>query len=192
MSGESTLDLGTMTIVRRLCDAGAWATPPLCPTILFGRIAGVRKKGEPRGSQDPAATMDRSGNERPLGRGVEQVRGRDHRNTGCVEARSETPLNLAAREPHQFLAGARIAEPRRQEPDDAEVSRRNWEEPTDASADAWSTARTRLSDTHRQIAEALENEHEPLDRLKYLLPHDCYHFGQIMYVRALQGLPSID
>jgi len=77
-------------------------------------------------------------------------------------------------------------------PDDAEVSRRNWEEPTDASADAWSTARTRLSDTHRQIAEALENEHEPLDRLKYLLPHDCYHFGQIMYVRALQGLPSID
>jgi len=31
----------------------------------------------------------------------------------------------------------------------------------------------------------------PVEKLRYLLPHDAYHLGQVMYVRALQGLPAI-
>jgi hypothetical protein len=28
--------------------------------------------------------------------------------------------------------------------------------------------------------------------LRYLLMHDCYHVGQIMYIRSLQGLPPLE
>jgi uncharacterized damage-inducible protein DinB len=76
-------------------------------------------------------------------------------------------------------------------PDDEEIARRNWEAPSMVTSAAWGAARRRLEETHRQIREAIANEGNPLDRLRFVLPHDCYHFGQIMYVRALQGLAAV-
>lgn len=81
---------------------------------------------------------------------------------------------------------------RGEKPDDAEVTRRNWEEPSDPTPPAWVTAVRWLSESHRQIAHAMADERNSLERLRFLLPHDCYHFGQIMYVRALQGLAPIE
>ena len=77
-------------------------------------------------------------------------------------------------------------------PDETEIARRNWEEAADSSVAAWSASVRRLDETYQHIAKAIADERNSLDRLQYLLPHDCYHFGQIMYVRALQGLASID
>lgn len=31
-----------------------------------------------------------------------------------------------------------------------------------------------------------------LERLVYHLPHESYHMGQIMYLRAMQGLPPLE
>lgn len=78
-----------------------------------------------------------------------------------------------------------------QKPTEEEIGLRNWEEPTSISKEAWSRDRKRLEETHGQIREAIANERNPLDRLRFILPHDCYHFGQIMYVRALQGLEPV-
>src|SRR5262249_42751421 len=56
--------------------------------------------------------------------------------------------------------------------------------PTDAE---WHRALERLHASHLAMAAALAQPTAPLDRLRYHLGHDCYHLGQIMYVRALQG-----
>ena len=77
-------------------------------------------------------------------------------------------------------------------PTEQEQARLNFPEITDASAAAWAAVRDRFYDTQAGIAAALRDPAEPNDRLTYLLPHDCYHFGQIAYVRAMQGLPPID
>jgi hypothetical protein len=42
------------------------------------------------------------------------------------------------------------------------------------------------------VAAALRDEKMPIDRLRYVLPHDCYHFGQINLLRAMLGLPPIE
>ncbi len=77
-------------------------------------------------------------------------------------------------------------------PSDAERDRRNFEEPPAATAAAWDAARKRLADTHKRVRDAIANPAVPLDRLRYHLAHDAYHLGQIMYLRALQGLPPIE
>jgi len=77
-------------------------------------------------------------------------------------------------------------------PDESEINRRNWEEPNSPTDGAWSATLARFAETHRQIAEAIANEKNSIERLCYLMPHDSYHVGQAMYVRALQGLPPIE
>jgi hypothetical protein len=62
----------------------------------------------------------------------------------------------------------------------------------DTSEGAWRASVARFERSHRQIAEAIADERNPLDRVKYLLPHDCYHNGQINYLRALRGLGPIE
>ena len=61
-----------------------------------------------------------------------------------------------------------------------------------ATEKAWSATLARWEKTQRDIAQAIDDPAKPLDRLQYLLPHDCYHVGQIMYLRALQSLPPIE
>ena len=73
-----------------------------------------------------------------------------------------------------------------------EVKRRNFPAPEAVTAAAWQQARDRLADSHRRIAASLADPSFPFDRLQHHPYHDAYHLGQIMYLRALQGLPPIE
>jgi hypothetical protein len=72
-----------------------------------------------------------------------------------------------------------------------EILRQQWavpDQPTDA---AWSDARKNLEASHTAIAAAMKEE-ASVDRIAPILGHDAYHLGQVMYLRALQGLKPID
>jgi uncharacterized damage-inducible protein DinB len=56
----------------------------------------------------------------------------------------------------------------------------------------WAGVLRRLEDSHRRVGAAMANPDHSLERIQYLVPHDAYHAGQIMYLRALQGLPPIE
>jgi hypothetical protein len=89
----------------------------------------------------------------------------------------ESELGLLAGKPRprpERIAAEQFAEP---------------SEPTDA---AWAATRERLADSQRRLSEAFRDPSSDLKRASYLLPHDCYHFGQVCYIRALQGLPPIE
>ncbi len=77
-------------------------------------------------------------------------------------------------------------------PSDEEIARLNFAEPPQVSEAAWQAARRRLQQSQDAVASALSNPNNAMDRLRFLLPHDCYHFGQIMLLRSLQGLPPIE
>lgn len=72
-----------------------------------------------------------------------------------------------------------------------EIERRNFEMPVETSESAWQATRGRLAATHRQIRAAIADERNDLARLQYPLAHDSYHVGQIMTLRAFQGLPPV-
>lgn len=72
-----------------------------------------------------------------------------------------------------------------------EVDRRNWEEPTEVGAANWTAAIERFNASHAAIAAYIE-EGSDLEGPMYVLTHDCYHVGQIMQLRAMQGLKSIE
>ena len=76
-------------------------------------------------------------------------------------------------------------------PTDEVVAKSNWESPAEPTDAAWREALARLERSHQGIRKALGDEKVPVEKLRYLLPHDAYHLGQVMYVRALQGLPAI-
>jgi len=76
-------------------------------------------------------------------------------------------------------------------PTDEVVAKSNWESPAEPTDAAWREALARLERSHQAICKALGDEKVPVEKLRYLLPHDAYHLGQVMYVRALQGLPAI-
>lgn len=77
-------------------------------------------------------------------------------------------------------------------PTEEEIRRGNFADPTEVSDAAWRAARDRFADSHRRIAAAIADEKNPLDRPLHHVPHDAYHVGQIMLLRALQGLPPIE
>lgn len=78
-------------------------------------------------------------------------------------------------------------------PDEAEINRRNWEEPAEIGDDAWQSARRRFADSHQQIADAIGAAGEKeLEQLAPYIAHDSYHVGQIMTLRGLQDLPPLD
>lgn len=68
----------------------------------------------------------------------------------------------------------------------------NFPELTDPSEEAWRRDRERFADTQRRMLEAMRTTGPEGDTLIYFLPHDCYHFGQIMLIRGLLGLPVIE
>ncbi|MFG0243417.1 MAG: DinB family protein [Phycisphaerales bacterium JB054] len=76
--------------------------------------------------------------------------------------------------------------------DDPELHRRNWPQINDHSDDAWATARARFEATQSRVAAALRNPDPRYDVLTNILPHDCYHFGQINALRAALGLDPIE
>lgn len=72
-----------------------------------------------------------------------------------------------------------------------EVGARNFEAPTDTGEAAWHATRARLKETHDALRGAIESG-QPLERLQYHLPHDTYHLGQIMTLRAMQGFAPVE
>ena len=67
---------------------------------------------------------------------------------------------------------------------DDEVARRNFPSPAEVSAAAWEKTVARLHQSQERVGAALANPKHSLERLQYLLPHDCYHFGQINLLRG--------
>ena len=68
----------------------------------------------------------------------------------------------------------------------------NFPEVGDRSPEAWQAARKRLEVTQQGIAAAFADPSRRVAELFYFLPHDCYHFGQVNALRAMQGLPPIE
>jgi len=77
-------------------------------------------------------------------------------------------------------------------PSDEEVARQNFPEPKDASDKAWRDAVQRFSRSQEAVGKALADAGVSIERLAYMLPHDCYHMGQINYIRAMQGIKTIE
>ncbi|MCC6428782.1 MAG: DinB family protein [Phycisphaerales bacterium] len=77
-------------------------------------------------------------------------------------------------------------------PTDAEIARDNFPEITNPSEASWAATRRVFEDTQKQIAEILKKPDPACEPLMQFLPHDCYHFGQINYLRAMQGLKPIE
>lgn len=76
-----------------------------------------------------------------------------------------------------------------------DLERLNFPFVTDISADAWRQALERFEASQRSIASALKDpkvSDEHFAAIAHFLPHDCYHFGQINYLRAMLGLKPIE
>jgi len=78
------------------------------------------------------------------------------------------------------------------DPSSEDVKRKNFPDVAAATQKAWDECVKQLVSTQQKVAAALIDEKQNLEKLTHLLPHDCYHFGQIGYVRALLGLPPIE
>lgn len=79
-----------------------------------------------------------------------------------------------------------------QKPTQDEIAAGNFPPLTDTSEAAWAAAKQRFTDTQKKVAAALADEKTDISVIRYFLPHDCYHFGQINYLRAMQGLKPIE
>ncbi|MBX3379389.1 MAG: DinB family protein [Phycisphaeraceae bacterium] len=76
-----------------------------------------------------------------------------------------------------------------------ELETQNFPVITDTSEGAWAAARARFIESQKRIGAALtdsKTSDEQFEAIAHFLPHDCYHFGQINYLRAMQGLPPIE
>lgn len=77
-------------------------------------------------------------------------------------------------------------------PGDEEIARRNFPEPAAVTDEAYASLLTRLKASQDAIAAHLSKSGPATDKIPYVIAHDCYHMGQIHYIRALQGLPPIE
>ena len=77
-------------------------------------------------------------------------------------------------------------------PSREQVDRDNFAMPPAQSQAAWQQTLDRLRTTHHDVRQAIAKPDSSLERVQYHLGHDCYHLGQIMYLRALQGMAPIE
>lgn len=75
---------------------------------------------------------------------------------------------------------------------DEQIAARQYAEPDRPTAGDWTDAQARLRASHDRMVSAVEEATLPSEKLLPVLAHDAYHLGQIMYIRALQGLKPID
>lgn len=73
-----------------------------------------------------------------------------------------------------------------------EVAAGNFPVITEVSEAAWQQAKDRFLATQQRVAAALADPSLDVVHLPYLLPHDCYHFGQINLLRAMLGFKHIE
>lgn len=81
--------------------------------------------------------------------------------------------------------------------DEQTLEAHNWQEITDFSESAWVDTRKRFSTSHALVAELLADPNRPDPpkpqlHPRYVLFHDTYHMGQVMFLRALLGKPSLE
>jgi uncharacterized damage-inducible protein DinB len=65
----------------------------------------------------------------------------------------------------------------------------------EVTEEAWAAARARLAEAHERMGATLADatlDDEQFRVLAHFLPHDCYHFGQISYLRAMLGMAAIE
>ncbi len=77
-------------------------------------------------------------------------------------------------------------------PTPEEIARRNFESPVEVSDAAWAAAVERLQAARGAVAAAIREPAKNADVWPYLLAHDNYHLGQIMLLRAMQGMPVVE
>lgn len=75
---------------------------------------------------------------------------------------------------------------------EAETARRNWEPPAAITEPAWAATRRALEASQLLVRAAILAPGADHDSFIKLIPHDSYHLGQIMQLRAMQGLAPID
>lgn len=73
-----------------------------------------------------------------------------------------------------------------------ERRRRNWEMPREPSDAALEDLRRAWKTSHEDVRAAIADGRSDLSNLQMLAYHDSYHVGQIMLLRALQGLTPIE
>ncbi len=76
-------------------------------------------------------------------------------------------------------------------PDDATTAAEQFAPPPRVDDASWRAICDDVQRSHQQIIEAITDEATPLERFQYHIAHDAYHLGQIMVLRALQGLPPV-
>lgn len=80
-----------------------------------------------------------------------------------------------------------------QRPTEDDIKRLNFPDLTDTSEQAWTIAKTRFQESQARIAAAFADPSiQDIRLLSYLIPHDCYHFGQINMIRGMLNLPAIE
>ncbi len=78
-----------------------------------------------------------------------------------------------------------------------ELDRKSWQDPEDQSEAAWRQTVYRFVESHARARAVMDDPETPasptpeLD-LRYLLFHDTYHIGQVMYIRALMGMEPLE
>jgi uncharacterized damage-inducible protein DinB len=76
-------------------------------------------------------------------------------------------------------------------PTTEELATGNFPQQGTIDAAAWQAMRDRFRASQERIAAALADGRDH-SRLQWMIPHDCYHMGQISLLRALQGLAPIE
>ena len=75
---------------------------------------------------------------------------------------------------------------------DDEIMKQHFADPPSATEAAWNDARATLQKSHERMIAACKEGKIAAEKLAPPLAHDAYHLGQVMYVRALQGLKPIE
>lgn len=76
--------------------------------------------------------------------------------------------------------------------DEQERTVRNFEMPSHPTAADAERLRQDWERSHQEVRSAIADERNALTRLQFVAYHDSYHVGQIMLLRAMQGLKPIE
>jgi len=72
------------------------------------------------------------------------------------------------------------------------IDRENFAEPAEVSDNAWREAQQRFERSQKLVHDAIESGGITMEQLKMMVPHDAYHVGQVMHLRAMQGRPAVE
>ena len=79
----------------------------------------------------------------------------------------------------------------RPKPSQEQTERLNFADRAELTDAAWRKTLADLEKSHRDIEAIIGDQNRSIDRVKHHLSHDPYHLGQIMLLRALQGLKPL-